>query len=95
MTITDEGGTVLQRGGEAALQQMQANIVLTAALAVKVNRLFASFNQNFEASRREVTRKAVEAIRLMREENAALRRQIPFLLENDSGACVRAVDREK
>ena len=78
MTITDEGGTVLQRGGEAALQQMQeqANSDLTAALAVKVNQLFASFNQKFEASRREETRKADEAIRLMQEENAALRRQM-------------------
>jgi hypothetical protein len=78
MTITDEGGTVLQRGGEAALQQMQeqANSDLTAALAVKVNQLFASFNQKVEASGREETRKADEAIRLMQEENAALRRQV-------------------
>ena len=44
MTITDEKGKVMQRGGEAALQQMQeqANSNLTAALAVKVNQLFAS-----------------------------------------------------
>ena len=78
MTITDERGTVLQRGGGAALQQMQgqANSDLTAALAVRVNQLFASFNQKFEASRREETRKADEAIRLMQEENAALRRQM-------------------
>ena len=78
MTITDEGGRVMQRGGEAALQQMQekANSDLTAALAVKVNQLFASFNQKFEASRREETRKTDEAIRLMKEENAGLRRQM-------------------
>ena len=78
MTITDEGGRVLQRGGEAALQKMQeqANSVLTAALAVKVNQLFASFNPKFEASRREETRKSEEAIKLMQEENAALRRQM-------------------
>ena len=68
----------MQKGGEAALQQMQekANNVLTAALAVKVNQLFASFNQKFEASKREETRKADEAIRMMREENAGLRRQM-------------------
>jgi hypothetical protein len=78
MTITDEKGKVMQRGGEAALQQMQekANSDLTAALAVKVNQLFASFNQKFEASRREETRKADEAIRLMKEENAGLRKQM-------------------
>ena len=76
MVITDERGTVLQRGGEAALQQMQeqANSDLTAVLAVKVNQLFASFNQEFEVSRREETRKADEAIRLMQEENVGLRR---------------------
>ena len=55
---------MLQRGGEAALQQMQekANIDLIAALAVRVNQLFASFNHKFEAFRREETRKADEAI---------------------------------
>ena len=84
MTITDEGGTVLQRGGDEALQQMQeqANNDLTAALAVKINQLFAPFNQKFEASRREETRKADETIRLMQEENAALRRQ---MLEMETG----------
>ena len=68
----------MQRGGEAALQQMQekANSDLTAALAVKVNQLFASFNQKFEASRREETRKTDEAISLMKEENAGLRKQM-------------------
>jgi hypothetical protein len=78
MTITDEEGTVLKRDGEAALKQMQeqTNKDLTAALAVKVNQLFASFNQKFEASRREETRKTDEAIRLVQEENAALRRQM-------------------
>ena len=67
-----------KRGGEAALQQMQeqANMDLTAALAVKVNQLFASFNQKFEANRREETRKADEAIMLTQEKNAALRRQM-------------------
>ena len=61
-----------------ALQQMQerANSDLTAALAVRVNQLFASFNQKFEASRREETRKTDEAIRLMKEENAGLRKQM-------------------
>jgi hypothetical protein len=78
MTITDEGGTVMQRGGGAALQRMQeqANSDLIAALAVKVNQLFASFNQKFKASRRGETRKTCEAIRLMQEKNAALRRQM-------------------
>ena len=78
MTITDEGDTVLQRGGEAALQQVQeqANSDLTAALAVKANQLFGSFNQKFETSRREETRKADEAIRLMQEENVVPRRQM-------------------
>ena len=77
MTITDEGGTVLQKSGEAALQQMheQANNDLTAALAVKVNPLFASFNQKVEASRREETRTADEAFRRVQKQNAALRRQ--------------------
>ena len=39
MTITDEKGTILERGGGAALQQMQekANSELATALAVKVN----------------------------------------------------------
>ena len=46
MTIADEEGTVLKRSGEAALQQVQeqANRDLTAALAVKVNQLLASFD---------------------------------------------------
>jgi hypothetical protein len=78
MSITDERGTMLQRGGEAAVQQMQekANNDLTAAPAVRVNQLFASFNQKFEASRREETRKADEAVIMMREENVGLRRQM-------------------
>ena len=54
MTITDhdEKGTVLKRGGGAALQQMQekANRELATTLAVKVNQLFASFNQKFEGT---------------------------------------------
>ena len=78
MTIIDEKGKVMQRGGEAALKQMrkQENSNLTTALAGKVNQLFASFNKKFEASRREETRKADEAIRMMKEENAELRRQM-------------------
>ena len=78
MTITDEKGKGMQRGGEAALKQMQEqeNSNLTTSLAGKVNQLFASFNKKFETSRREETRKADEAIRMTKEENAELRRQM-------------------
>ena len=53
-------------------RRRKANSDLAAALAVKANQLFASFNQKFEAPRREETRKADEASRLMQGENARM-----------------------
>ena len=60
MTIADEQGKVMQRGGEEALRLMQepeeANRALAETMMTKVNQLFTMFNTKFEQDRVEEAR---------------------------------------
>ena len=58
--------------------QEKANREQATTLAVKVNQLFASFNQKFEATKREgaIAKQAEGEKRLLEEENAGLRRKM-------------------